>query len=316
VYGNVLTVPGAPAEADDAAARAGAAGAGTAPTAAPPGGGVADSQWELYEVFTQEAQGAPHEHAGSVRAADPAHAIQNARDVYAPPRPRAQHVGGAHGGHLATSPADAEPFFDPGSDKPYRHPHFYKAARRARRMSADARAGGAQEVPDARLAEYLLRHGDDRLVLGHRLSEWAGHAPILEEDHRVGNLALDLIGQGAALLGLAGAAEGAGRDADALAYLREAVDFRNALVCELPRGDFAHTMVRQFLFDAYDVLVTRRWPARRRGARGRDGQGVQGARYHVRHSGEWVVRLGDGTERAAAARRPPSTLLWRTGPSC
>ena len=89
----------------------------------------------------------------------------------------------------------------------------------------------APEAPNGvRLAEYLVRHGDDRLVLGHRLSEWAGHAPILEEDIALGNVALDLIGQGAALLGLAGEAEGRGRDADALAYFREAVDFRNALL--------------------------------------------------------------------------------------
>ena len=182
-------------------------------------------------------------------------------------------------------------------------------------MSADARAGGAQEVPDARLAEYLLRHGDDRLVLGHRLSEWAGHAPILEEDIALGNLALDLIGQGAALFTLAGAAEGAGRDADALAYFREAVDFRNALLCELPRGDFAHTMVRQFLFDAYDVLVTEALA----GSADAELAGVMAkahkeARYHVRHSGEWVVRLGDGTEESRRRAQAAVDALWRYGP--
>jgi ring-1,2-phenylacetyl-CoA epoxidase subunit PaaB len=131
MYGNVLTIPGAAPETDDAAARA------AAPTSAPaapatPDAPAADSQWELYEVFTQEAQGAPHEHAGSVRAADAAHALQNARDVY-----------GRRGKVLsmwvvptaaisATTPGDAEPFFDPGSDKPYRHPHFYKTPRGVR----------------------------------------------------------------------------------------------------------------------------------------------------------------------------------------
>jgi ring-1,2-phenylacetyl-CoA epoxidase subunit PaaC len=104
--------------------------------------------------------------------------------------------------------------------------------------------------------EYLLRHGDDRLVLGHRLSEWCGHAPILEEDIALGNIALDLLGQGTALLGLAGELEGKGRDADALAFFREAVEFRNVQLVELPRGDFAFTLVRQFLFDAHDVLLT------------------------------------------------------------
>src|SRR5512145_748450 len=92
--------------------------------------------------------------------------------------------------------------------------------------------------------EYLLRLGDDRLVLGHRLSEWCGHAPILEEDIALANIALDLIGQANLLFTLAGAAEGAGRDADALAYLRDSLDYRNALLVELPKGDFAVTIAR------------------------------------------------------------------------
>src|ERR1700734_3759734 len=93
----------------------------------------------------------------------------------------------------------------------------------------------------ALLVQYLLRLGDDRLVLGHRLSEWCGHAPILEEDIALANIALDLIGQATLLLGHAGRIEGRGRDADALAYLRDAIEFRNALLVELPKGDFAVT---------------------------------------------------------------------------
>ena len=182
-------------------------------------------------------------------------------------------------------------------------------------MTAPAAPPHGAAPNDVRHAEWLLRYADDRLVLGHRLSEWAGHAPILEEDIALGNVALDLIGQGAALLGLAGAAEGAGRDADALAYFREAVDFRNALVCELPRGDFAHTMVRQFLFDAYDVLVTEALSASADAELG----GVMAkahkeARYHVRHSGEWVVRLGDGTEESRRRAQAAVDALWRYGP--
>src|SRR5690348_1677823 len=96
--------------------------------------------------------------------------------------------------------------------------------------------------------DYLLRLGDDRLVLGHRLSEWCGHAPILEEDIALANIALDLIGQATLLLGLAAKLENAGRDADALAYFRDAIDYRNALLLELPKGDFAVTIVRQFFF--------------------------------------------------------------------
>ncbi len=165
------------------------------------------------------------------------------------------------------------------------------------------------------VAEYLLRHGDDRLVLGHRLSEWAGHAPILEEDIALGNVALDLIGQAQALLGLAGAAEGRGRDADALAYFRDAVEFRNALLCELPRGDFAFTMVRQFLFDAYDVLLTERLAASAHAElAGVMAKAHKEARYHVRHSGDWVVRLGDGTDESRARAQAALDALWRYAP--
>src|ERR1700757_4227766 len=105
-------------------------------------------------------------------------------------------------------------------------------------------------VKDA-LFQYLLRLGDDRLVLGHRLSEWCGHGPILEEDIALANIALDLIGQATTLLRLAGELEGRGRTEDDLAYFREAIDFRNALMVELPKGDFAFTIVRQFLFSAF-----------------------------------------------------------------
>src|SRR5512146_2797155 len=102
----------------------------------------------------------------------------------------------------------------------------------------------ASSVNSTDLFEYLVRLGDDRLVLGHRLSEWCGHGPILEEDIALANIALDLIGQANLLLQLTGKIEGAGRDQDALAYFREAVAFRNALIAELPPGDFAYTIVR------------------------------------------------------------------------
>ncbi len=162
------------------------------------------------------------------------------------------------------------------------------------------------------LVEYLLRLGDDRLVLGHRLSEWCGHAPILEEDIALANVALDLVGQATALLQLAGEVEGAGRDADALAYFREARDFRNALLCELPRGDFAVTLVRQFLFDAWDVLVTEAlMHSAHEGLAGIMAKAHKEARYHLRHSGTWVVRLGDGTAESHARAQRALDDLWR-----
>src|SRR5581483_10940352 len=112
-------------------------------------------------------------------------------------------------------------------------------------LVAARRAGVVDAIHD-----LCLRLGDDRLVLGHRLSEWCGHAPILEEDIALANIALDLVGQAALLLRLAGQIEARGRDEDALAYWREAIDYRNVLLVELPKGDFAVTVVRQFLFSA------------------------------------------------------------------
>src|SRR5436190_4680318 len=100
-------------------------------------------------------------------------------------------------------------------------------------------------MSDSSSFEYVLRLGDDRLVLGHRLSEWCGHGPILEEDIALANIALDLIGEATLCYKLAGEAEGTGRNEDALAYFRDAVDYRNALIVELPKGDFAFTIVRQ-----------------------------------------------------------------------
>src|ERR1700742_4126354 len=104
------------------------------------------------------------------------------------------------------------------------------------------------------LFPYLLRLADDRLVLGHRLSEWCGHGPILEEDIALANVALDLIGEATLCYKLAGETEGAGRGEDALAYFRDAIDFRNALLLELPNGDFGFTIVRQLFFSVYSLL--------------------------------------------------------------
>ena len=166
--------------------------------------------------------------------------------------------------------------------------------------------------PGPEFVEYLMRLGDDRLVLGHRLSEWAGHAPILEEDIALGNIALDLLGQATLLLHLAGEAEGRGRDEDALAYFREAVDFRNALLVELPRGDFAVTMVRQFLFDAFSLYQTE---ALRQSSHaelaGIAAKAHKEVRYHARHSSAWVVRLGDGTAESRRRAQAAVDELWR-----
>ena len=172
---------------------------------------------------------------------------------------------------------------------------------------------GLRRAPVANpLFEYLLRLGDDRLVLGHRLSEWCGHGPILEEDIALSNIALDLIGHASSLLALAGAVEERNRNEDALAYFREVVEYRNALIVELPNGDFGFTIVRQFLFDAYSVLL---WDAL---SHARDERiaalatkSLKEDKYHLRHSSEWVVRLGDGTAESHARAQRAMDALWR-----
>jgi ring-1,2-phenylacetyl-CoA epoxidase subunit PaaC len=148
----------------------------------------------------------------------------------------------------------------------------------------------------AALVEYALRLGDDGLVLGHRLSEWIGFAPVLEEELALGNVALDNLDLAQAALGLAGELEGAGRDADALAYFRDDAQFRNALLVEQPNHDFAWTVARQALFDAfalpnYRALAKSAEP--RLAAIG--AKAATEAEYHARHARAWVLRLGDGT---------------------
>ena len=175
-------------------------------------------------------------------------------------------------------------------------------------VAAPALAAGTRSA----LVQFLLRHGDDRLVLGHRLSEWCGHAPILEEDIALANIALDLVGQANLLLGLAGQLEGQGRDADTLAYFREATGFRNLQLVELPNGDFGFTIVRQFLFDAYDVPFL---DALQRSAHpelaGIAAKAHKEARYHLRHSAEWVIKLGDGTDESHRRVQAALDEQWR-----
>lgn len=179
-------------------------------------------------------------------------------------------------------------------------------------MTGPVVAGRRESTIANPLFEYLLRLGDDRLVLGHRMSEWCGHGPILEEDIAMANIALDLIGQGSALLKLAGDTEGAGRDEDALAYFRGETEFRNAQIVELPTGDFAFTIVRQFLFDAYSVL---QWEALRKCAfaplAALASKAFKEDSYHLRHSSDWVLRLGDGTEESHARAQAALNELWR-----
>lgn len=180
-------------------------------------------------------------------------------------------------------------------------------------LSGAGNVAGQRRAPFAApLFEYILRLADDRLILGHRLSEWTGHGPILEEDIAMSNMALDLIGQSAQLLRLAGEVEGKGRDEDALAYFRDGVQFRNALLVEQPNGDFGDTMVRQFLFDAHSVLVLESLAASgHESLAAVAAKALKEAKYHLRHSSQWVVRLGDGTPESHDRAQASLDRLWR-----
>ena len=170
---------------------------------------------------------------------------------------------------------------------------------------------GSRALETEALFEYLLRLGDDRLVLGHRLSQWCGHGPILEEDIALANIALDCLGQATLWLKLAGETEKLGRDEDALAYWRDERDFRNLQMLELPLGDFGFTIMRQFLFSAFSHIALERLTASSHaGISGIAGKAVKEARYHLRHSAEWVLRLGDGTDESHARCQAALDELW------
>jgi ring-1,2-phenylacetyl-CoA epoxidase subunit PaaC len=159
--------------------------------------------------------------------------------------------------------------------------------------------------------EFLLRMGDNTLILGHRVSEWCGHAPVLEEDIALANTALDLIGQTQMWLGLAGEIEGQGRSADDLAYLRDASKFRNLLLVERPNGDFGQTLMRQFLFDAwhFGMLKALAGSSDPRVAE-IAAKAIKEVSYHLERSADLVIRLGDGTSESHDRMRNALDDLW------
>ena len=163
--------------------------------------------------------------------------------------------------------------------------------------------------------QYLLRLGDTCLIQGQRLAEWCGHGPVLEEDIALTNMALDLVGQARALLTRAGQADGQGYDEDQLAFLREERDYFNPTLVELPRGDFAFTMVRNAMVATLLKLVWERL------ATSSDaelaaiaGKAVKEARYHQQHAADWVARLGDGTGESRRRTQAALATLWRYMP--
>lgn len=166
-------------------------------------------------------------------------------------------------------------------------------------------------VDQTQLFEFLCRMGDNTLVLGHRVSEWCGHAPVLEEDIALANTALDLIGQTQMWLGYAGEVEGKGRSADDLAMLRDVWDFRNVLLVEQPNGDFGQTMMRQFLFDAWHLAMLKALTASSNDQIAAiAAKSVKEVQYHVERSGDTVIGLGDGTSESHKRMQDALNLLW------
>lgn len=178
----------------------------------------------------------------------------------------------------------------------------------------EGKGGGHAPAEDANqdaFFEFLLRMGDNALILGHRNSEWCGHGPVLEEDIAMSNIALDLIGQTSLWLGLAGEVEGQGRSADDLAYLRDAWDFRNLLLLERPNGDFGKTLMRQFMFDAFHFhqLQALTGSADPRVAE-IAAKALKEVSYHLKRSAEQVIALGDGTDESHARMQAALDEQW------
>ena len=163
--------------------------------------------------------------------------------------------------------------------------------------------------------DYLLRLGDDSLILGQRLSEWCGHAPSVEVDLSLANMALDLIGQATHFLGAAGEAEGRARDGDSLAFHRDVLDFRNCLLVEQPNGDFAQTIARQFLFSTWQKrLFDHLAGSRDETIAAVAAKAVKEVTYHQELAAEWVIRLGDGTEESRRRMVDGLDWVWRFVP--
>ena len=174
--------------------------------------------------------------------------------------------------------------------------------------------GGAFDAPslvrDDPYHDYLLRLGDDSLVLGQRLAEWCGHAPGLEVDLSLANLALDLIGQATHLLTQANDGDG-----DALAFHRDVLDYRNCWLVEQPNGDFARTIARQFLFSTYQHLLYRELSASPDAfLAGLAAKAVKEVAYHRELAADWTIRLGDGTEESAKRMAEGLDWCWRFVP--
>ncbi|MGH3097817.1 MAG: 1,2-phenylacetyl-CoA epoxidase subunit PaaC [Streptosporangiales bacterium] len=172
-----------------------------------------------------------------------------------------------------------------------------------------AEPAASTAMPDT--AAYALRLGDDALVLAQRLAEWVTRAPELEEDMALANISLDLLGQARSLLGYVGELEGAGRDEDALAYLRDDRAYTNVQLVELPRGDFGRTIARQLLFSTHQHLLYERLAhSEDETLAGIAGKAVKEVAYHRDHATQWTLRLGDGTDESHTRMAAGLADVW------
>jgi ring-1,2-phenylacetyl-CoA epoxidase subunit PaaC len=164
---------------------------------------------------------------------------------------------------------------------------------------------------DTPLLNLVLRRADDALILGHRLSEWCGHAPLVEEDIALANVALDLVGQARSLYDYAAQVDGSGLSEDHFAYRREQHQYRNCLLVEQPNGDFAATIVRQVLFSTFmDLYWREMMQSRDETLAAIAAKAEKETAYHLRHSAEWLIRLGDGTDESHDRAQAPLDELW------
>jgi ring-1,2-phenylacetyl-CoA epoxidase subunit PaaC len=167
------------------------------------------------------------------------------------------------------------------------------------------------QVSETPLVLYALRRADDALILGHRLSEWCGHAPMMEEDMALANMGLDLLGQARELYSYAARVEGNGNDEDTFAYLRDVRQYRNLLLVEQPNGDFARTMARQFFYAVFADLYWRAMMNSHDATLAAiAAKSEKESAYHVRHSSEWMIRLGDGTGESHRRAQTSVDELW------
>ena len=161
------------------------------------------------------------------------------------------------------------------------------------------------------LVEYVLRQADNTLILGHRLSELCGHGPVLEQDIAITNISLDLLGQSRMYLQYAAELMGDGATEDTLAFFRDGMQFRNCQLAELPNGDFAHTIVKQFIFDSWHYYFTHALcNSTDQRLREIAEKSLKEITYHRKFSSEWTIRLGDGTEESKGRMQTAIDNIW------